>query len=530
MEETVFNKKYGRVIPVAKRRCIMESAMLLTALVFSFLILYPEGVNFLNTYVLSRIRLSIVLVLTGLALAVAAAVFLFLKTRFLLIVKRPGFFALGLFAVSFALKAVFIFAVPTEQTSDFKLLYYVTNEITNDIRRYTEQSYFKVWAYQTGFPAIMSLFTRAAGVNIRLLLFANAAFFALSNVFVFYTARLFTGEKAARTASLGYMLYPFSFSIATVYTNQHLANLCFTAGVYLFFRKDRLRWLFIPLAGLVLALGDVARPEGILPVCALIVLTVICFFKERKLPSYNVRHFLKNRLLPTLIAAVIYFGATSAASWVFVKTGLNPYGLENNFPLYKFSTGLNHATDGVYSQSDVTLLFDSEPYKDNYELRDAKAKELILQRLFVSPQQLFKLFENKIKVLWVGNHHYLAFYQLENSQFQLGPLAVSAKDFITFFGYMDAIFSLLVYGLCAGSFLLLFRKQELRTKVPLFYTLLFCGIFIVYLFIEVQSRYVYLAVPALFILASQCLDSISIKLSGMPRKTVSSLEKSQEGV
>jgi len=83
---------------------------------------------------------------------------LMLRTGILKKPKKPAWFGLLLFMASLGLKAGFILLVDTQQFSDYQLLYQATVQIARQNPEYQSWQYFSVWAYQTGFPAMMAGF------------------------------------------------------------------------------------------------------------------------------------------------------------------------------------------------------------------------------------------------------------------------------------------------------------------------------------------------------------------------------------
>ena len=104
-------------------------------------------------------------------------------------------FILILFFVSLIIKLIFIFAVNTKQFSDFQLFYWATADIAKKTPKYLSESYFSLWAYQAGFPALMSPIMKIFGINIIPLLITNCVFMSVKNIIIYLLLRMFLTEK-----------------------------------------------------------------------------------------------------------------------------------------------------------------------------------------------------------------------------------------------------------------------------------------------------------------------------------------------
>ena len=60
---------------------------------------------------------------------------------------------------------------------------------------------------------------------------------------------------------------------------------------------------------------------------------------------------------PLLAAGVAYFISTELFDWLVRVTGLNPEGLVNNLPLWKFVLGFNLESGGAWNQADYNAYY-----------------------------------------------------------------------------------------------------------------------------------------------------------------------------
>src|SRR5699024_5143731 len=101
------------------------------------------------------------------------------------------------------------------------------------------------------------------------------------------------------------------------------------------------------------------------------------------------------------VLLAVYFLLGYGVDWLVRATGLNPHGLDNLFPEWKFICGLNPDTSGQYSSADWELI---GPTLDANRMPTAEtrqlAQELIAQRLHRPLGKLWKLNINKLDALW----------------------------------------------------------------------------------------------------------------------------------
>lgn len=467
------------------------------------------------------------------------------STRFVMLIKNRTLFIVALILLSFATKALFVIGIDTTQYSDFALLLDTTYEIAEGSRSYLQLPYYQTWPYQTGFPAVMSIFSKLFGGNITVLLLINCMFAAGTNVLVYCIARQKTDEKAARVAAIIYLIFPYVLGLSSVYTNQHLATFLFYVGVYVLFRYSKSRFIAPLTAGLLLALGNSIRPEGVLFIASIVGYAIFnilgsnadkfeigreskkqCQIKSSDNTELDIKvssavnggngndienitddkvvkeykhSTAKTGKLPRWISVVVsYFLFFNIVSQIFIVTGLNPDGLTNDFPLYKFAVGLNHSTNGSYSDEDVSILF-GEAQRSS---RDEEALRMIRERLSVPLFSIIRLFKNKASIMWVARWRYPAFFDIPNEAiFKLRSLEVSVGRLNTMFTFVDYLIYLIFYLIIFLSSLLTVAGKK-KPAAP-YFAILIAATFVVFLIIEVQYRYAYIAMPAIFIWSAE---------------------------
>lgn len=424
--------------------------------------------------------------------------------------KHPFLVGLLIFVLSFMVKVVFVIVVDTKQYSDFELFYWITNEVANHTTRYLDGDYFGIWAYQIGFPTAMSVMIKIFGAKTFPLILANCAFLSVTNACIYLIARQFIQEKTARMTALIYLFMPFVFGLSTVYTNQHLASMLFYIGIWILTVQLKFSIKRSLGAGLIFAIGNVIRPEAITILLALVVLIGLIFFNLASPKISDLKMKFKEVVLPILVCVGTYLIISTIIPQFFIASGINPHGLSNNFPLYKFVVGFNQQSEGTFSKADADYLFENDYFVENPELRDEEAAKMIKERLSVSPKEMVRLMASKIRIMWSpAPFTYSAFVGFDlNDRMNVFGLQMPLRMLLYVFTFIDFLFYFWLFAMCGLSMFVLLKAKK-SNPLLIFLTALFLVVFGVYWFIEVQHRYSYFAIPALYILATTGMAYIS---------------------
>lgn len=450
------------------------------------------------------------LILMGILATAVVALFVYLKNRVLksaLKMRSPFVFAIILFIVSLSVKLLFVFITKTKQYSDFQLFYWVTSQIANKTPKYLSQPYFSIWAYQLGFPAVMSPVIKGFGMDIVPLLIANCIFMSITNVLLYLILREFCSDKTSRMVAFAYAFFPLNLSLSPVYTNQHLAAMLLFAGFYILIHKQRFTLGKAVIAGIFFSLSNMVRPEAVLMIAALLGYGVITVLQRFSKETLKVK--FREVFLPVGCAILVYFIGNAAISKLFVLSGISPYGLSNNFPLYKFVVGLNHSTSGTFSKEDADKLFESKYFIENPDQRDEEAIKLIKERLSVGPKRLSLLLSKKIRIMWSCDASwYPAFNGIDlNKSINILNISIPVRFLLYLFTAVDSAFYLLIFLFGIIS-MLTALKAEKNSSVQIISVTFFIVTFFVYWLIEVQHRYAYIAFFALFVVASKGFEGL----------------------
>ncbi|MCL1842493.1 MAG: hypothetical protein FWF79_01640 [Defluviitaleaceae bacterium] len=404
-------------------------------------------------------------------------------------------FVCGLGVVSFVFHLTFVLNVHTQPVSDFALLYNAAVSVASgDFSVLHESLYFQTWAYQTGFVAFQAFFIRFFGAGITFLKVVNVLFIVVTNLLVYALARKFVSEAKARCIGCMYMVFPGILFLSPVLTNQHAANALFLLGIFIYLNKNGTLWA--ERAGLVFALGNAIRPMAIVIIGAILFTEFLRFiFEYKRFNSIKSKDF-KPFLRPVLMTGA-YLLVGIVLSFAVRASGLNPNGLSNQFPGWKFAVGFNYQATGQWNLQDDTELFAIT----DFALRDARAREMFFERLSAGPREILPLFYRKARIMWTSP---------DASEWAFGHLGYPVPR-VSFLQEMSLAFSGGAATLLAISAYLLFKRfnaQQFKDFfAPLLLTVIFLFYFGAHLLIEVQERYRDFGLIFVFILAAYALDA-----------------------
>ena len=435
--------------------------------------------------------------LNGYALALLAAggIWLLLRRRAI------PHFTLVLLAGGIALRVLIALVLHPPLVSDFQLMYDAAQSLLAGDMWFLDTEYFSLWAYQSVFVAWEAMWLRLWNDPLCLEL-VNAVLSAGILCLLYRMARGWMDERAAQAASLLLTLFPFALTLHTVLSNQIPSAFFLTLGLWLLVCADCRRlglWRF-PLAGLALQLGNLLRSEGIVILAAVLAWAV---FEAVRHPKT-----VKRLLAGMLALLAVYFASHAAADAAVRAAGLNPYGVRNGNPLWKFVVGMSFNTAGGYSSSDWYKIYDT--LDENFQVTEeteALEKEMLAERLSADPAKLLRHFINKWQLLWDTDAlHWALGHMQQNPDGLIGPITrADAYKLVQQFDRGLFYLSVLLAGLGLFASPARWKQRETAAYLPYF---VFFAMFCAMLLVEVQPRYAYLPQLFLFTAAGFGLECI----------------------
>lgn len=447
---------------------------------------------------------------------VPAAIFAIFAALALVLVSRIGNrgFIILIVLGSFLIRFAYIIIIDTPLDSDFKLLYDAAVLFSRGDYSFSGQVYFQEWAYQTGFVIYQGLVIRVFGEagGIIALKILNCLWNTGITLIIYLIARNFFGEKSSRMAAVLYSGFVFPVTFVSVLSNQHISTFFMLLGLFFILDQRLIRMRQLPrslIAGFLLALGNVMRPEAIIIIVSLMVYYLVLFLR-----AGDMRQRMK-RVMQYLAVLIVYLAVNGLASYAISESGVNPQGLRNNNAWWKVVVGLNYDSRGGYNDHDYQLV-----YGGNKSLEERKEleKDLIRERLGMNSLKLANLFLKKIQNMWCENALDWSYKHILESNrvitlfynpVRFSDIDAVLKDLNELFIYASMILSLL--GMLA------WRKSQMDDGLLIPVAILAAS-FVIYLLIEVQPRYAYMQQPFLFILSGAGLDILYRGFDGFSLK------------
>lgn len=421
----------------------------------------------------------------------AMAALVFLAVLAVLRRRTIPHFTLLLFVSGLLLRLWINAALQPGIYSDYRLFYDAAmNLLTGKTVTIVESgpAYFSSWAYQSGIVMWEKLWLRFWKDPMCLKL-VHAVLSSGIACLVYRMLLGWVSRAAAQAASLLLSVFPFFLTYHVVLSNSIPSVFFFTLGLWILVSPDckKLGFGRWPLAGIMIEAGNILRCEGIILLVSVIAWAVFTCVRHPE----AVRKTLLG--MAVLLAATVLVHA-SADTYLKV-TGLNPNGLANLVPEWKFVLGLNDESNGGYSEEDSEILWSTLdendlPTQQTHDILHA----MIRERLSVGPDKLLDLLSRKLNHLWNMDALYETYIGIETDPEERGTFSalnnrVRASAFDR--GLFFIALGLAVLGLWGCE------QYPTQAYLPFF---VFFATFCAMLLVEVQPRYAYL--PQIYVFAA----------------------------
>lgn len=385
--------------------------------------------------------------------------------------------------LAFLLRITFLFIWKIPPEGDFLLTYNLAKHLAelppsqwSAFLDANETLYNNPWSSHMPFIMYQTFIMKALGTNPLSVQIVNVCLSTLCCVLAAGIAKRLFGERAAFITLFITAINPASLFFIPVLTNQHAATCAFVAALWVFCKKPFGKPLLnILLCSFFTALSQLLRPEMYVVLIAAVCVAVY----------YGVR---KRRLLKCLSAAAVYialfFVVLTAVNFALMHSGVVHRSIMSGNLKYKLAVGLNTEGRGAWNEADAMLVFDDE-----------KCAEALSER--IKNPSIAPLIVEKTSRQF-GDFVYTWAMKSETH-----PRATEA--------YSRTVSALmLVIGIFA-ILTLLFDTKRRGQLFPLIIVL--SGYIAVFALIEIQSRYNYLLIPLLSILASGMISRLNLTIS-----------------
>ena len=380
-------------------------------------------------------------------------------------------FYIAILILSFCVRILVALFWKIEPDSDFKITYELGKLIAHTplmecgkaLDNYGT-NYNSIWAVHMPFVVYQSMLLRLWN-NAGILRIANAFFSFGSCLLISETAGAIGGQKAKRMALTFTAFNPTIIFFIPILTNQHISQFFLVLGIWLFM-SERISNVYIRawIAGLCFGISQLMRPDIALIIAAIVVYLIFSCIRNGN-AAYKITVFA---------AFICVFLAVIVAMNTFLTSAHTIHGNIYSGNLnYKIMVGLNSDTNGSWSASDSGLEGNSEAIN-----------AMIKARLAVNPLKLIPRLFGK-SVYQLGSYVYTWSFRSESEWISQIIMRRGGTALM-----------LIVSVLAAWN--MLFKRQH-KLIIMYMVTAVFAAVYAV---IEVQSRYNFILIPILIIIAS----------------------------
>lgn len=460
------------------------------------IVLIQMGIFYSTFHIAEEPVLSVLVLICAIALVILVGYILVrLKddpkiNRVVLITMLIVFFLIGLFWLKFT---------PNEQLSDFATFWGKSQDALQGRAIYkTDNDYFAKWAYQTGYLVYVMGIIKLFGAHVLVLQVLNVLYQTLTLLVIYKLAmKIFDNVKIARLSVLLLMIDLDWFAMSPQNNNTYLGTLLFLVTFYLLMHDKY--WHYI-LAGLTLALGNVIRPIGPVAIAGIVVFAILYKFYDKKINFQNI--------FKLAVTFIIYLMVFSAVGLAIKSSGLNEYGISNRDSEWKFVTGLDYNTNGIYDQNVVDSI-DMTQSRKKVSKQEYKVIHEEINYLNENNKWI-PLFWNKLAIMWANRSSAIDFANIRQNHSE------KVVGLVNLVSYMGTVL-LVIFG-WIGSL----RLFKISYNKNIFLLLLpFMAYVAVQLLIEVQGRYRIEFTPVWAIIAGVGLYSVSSWINSKRRKDLS---------
>ncbi len=386
--------------------------------------------------------------------------------------------------IAFIIRIAMYFKLQIVPRSDFKAVLLAAQELLNGNNILNTDPYFIRWAYQTGMVLYDALVIGLLGSELWLHIL-DCVYGSIVCLFIYLIAKEIFGKRPAQIVSFLYCIGIYVSAFCGVLSNQHIFSVFILMAIYILVAKKYSNMNYILkylLVGALIAFSNIFRTEAIVYVAVILVYIFInCLSKEK----------YKKGIVSMFLIIATYLIINNSASFLVKATGVNNNGLENKDVLWKFVCASDYNAKGGYSKEGTKILLNTEA-----------EKEFIKKNLAsLSVSEYIDFFEIKEREFWGNIPYYWVFYELENKNVEIFGKVYQFSDVLEGIQFYDVTIFLICI-ISATIFVMYNKKQGITDRRIYLLYLVILANFFVYLLIEVNARYSYIAKVFIYILAA----------------------------
>lgn len=436
----------------------------------------------------------------GVFFILAAGLFIFILFRFNFLNRiSTKLFIILLVLSALIPRLIWVCYIRTEPYSDFLHIHnYAVNASNGDFKGFV--NFYAVFPFKMSFGLVLAGLYSVFGADIIVAKLFNVIMSVTLVLIVYAGAKMLYGSKAARISGLLLALWPADIMYTSVIASEHLFLVLFTGAAVLilkFINKYTYKNyevtngnLILLAIGLLTALAQLIRPMAmiLLPVFAVYIL-IFKRYRSDIPASFGLK--LKSIIL---VLASYYIVINLINIPVQSVTGVN---VTKSYSGFNLMIGTNQKSSGMFNNDDFSII-----EKNNYDIEKvhSEARKIAIDRITSDPAKLPGLFYRKIDKLW-GNENYGYYWSTSPTGKSAAENTVKSYP-RAFYGISQAFYILIIIMAVCSCFYSLREKDY----DALIFLMIFGGIFLSYLFLEVQSRYHLPVMPLLIMFGAGFLN------------------------
>lgn len=206
--------------------------------------------------------------------------------------------------------------------------------------------------------------------------------------------------------------------------------------------------------------------------------------------------------MPIVLAVVCTLLTGILISAMITLSGVNPNGQKNADPLWQFVLGLHAETKGGYSGELATEVFAVKDISKRHTLE----REIIRKHL-AAGSALFTQLAEKTSLFW-GNNSGIHLVFNNQTERTIPIINKPIKELFLTINQTERCYYAAIVGIGIVSLALLFFDKREMSMMLILIGLVVAIFFVVYIFIEVQSRYRYFVTPFITVLAGGSINKL----------------------
>lgn len=377
---------------------------------------------------------------------------------------------------------IYIFKFNIAPISDFEYMLNGAKEIVSGhFSSVYKDDYFFWYTTQLGYPLLESIILKFGNGSVYSLQIVNLLFIDGTILILYFIANKLFDNFSARLTTFFYGGYIGLFLFSSVLSNQHSGLFFIFSGLLLWLYNEKNSYRDMFLVGILISIGNIFYPIGILFIIALILYTL--FLIKNSIPTkfILISFLILGYSIPSILVSIL-----------IIILGLSVHGITHFDNYWKFVLGLNKKSNGQYSLEDFKYLKESYLTRNEILHRQLE-KKLIQERL--ENTQLFQLFWTKSLNMWGNPDDSYMYTQLP----PFGRKNINNHWTIIIAVIQYCAFYILGLGVSIMN-LGLILKNKIKNSNLLFFIILI-GAFLIYLVIEQQIRYRYFFTPIFALIA-----------------------------